>query len=124
MKKNFKNILEVRNSIDKIDEEILDLLLKRKELVVEAVKQKNRDQIVDQVRIDKIIERLKEEGNKRGLPGSLVEKLWLTMIQEFILSIPKPGRKKIWPIRKPAKDRITGSMMGSVTRLADCGRVR
>lgn len=85
MKKNFKNILEVRNSIDKIDAEILDLILKRKELVVEAVKQKNRDQIVDQVRIDKIIERLKEEGNKRGLPGSLVEKLWLTMIQEFIL---------------------------------------
>lgn len=85
MKKNFKNILEVRNSIDKIDEEILDLILKRKELVVEAVKQKNRDQIVDQVRIDKIIERLKEEGNKRGLPESLIEKLWLTMIQEFIL---------------------------------------
>ena len=84
MKKNFKNILEVRNSIDKIDEEILDLILKRKELVVEAVKQKNRDQIVDQVRINKIIERLKEEGNNRGLPGSLVEKLWLTMIQEFI----------------------------------------
>jgi chorismate mutase len=49
------------------------------------VKQKNRDQIVDQVRINKIIEKLKKEGDKRGLPGNLVEKLWLTMIQEFIL---------------------------------------
>ena len=85
MKKNFKNISEVRDLIDKIDEEILDLISKRKELVVEAVKQKNRDQIVDQVRINKIIEKLKKEGDKRGLPGNLVEKLWLTMIQEFIL---------------------------------------
>jgi isochorismate pyruvate lyase len=85
MKKNFKNISEVRDLIDKIDEEILDLILKRKELVVEAVKQKNRDQIVDQVRINKIIEKLKKEGDKKGLPGNLVEKLWLTMIQEFIL---------------------------------------
>ena len=85
MKKKFSNILEVRNSIDKVDEEILDLILKRKELVVEAVKQKNRNQIVDQVRINKIIKKLKKEGDKRGLPGNLVEKLWLTMIQEFIL---------------------------------------
>ena len=85
MKKNFKNISEVRDLIDKIDEEILDLISKRKELVVEAVKQKNRDQIVDQVRINKIIEKVKKEGDKKGLPGNLVEKLWLTMIQEFIL---------------------------------------
>ncbi|MDC3091685.1 chorismate mutase [Rickettsiales bacterium] len=84
MKKNFSNIKEVRNSIDKIDEEILDLISKRKELVIEAVKQKKRDQIVDQVRIDNIIKKLKQEGDKRGLPSNLVEKLWLTMIQEFI----------------------------------------
>ena len=85
MKKKFSNIKEVRNSIDKIDEEILDLISKRKELVVEAVKQKNRDQIVDQVRINNMIDKLKQEGDKKGLPGNLVEKLWLTMIEEFIL---------------------------------------
>ncbi len=83
-KKKYSNINEVRDSIDRIDEQIINLISKRKILVVEAVRLKNRDQIIDQERIERIIKKLNVEAQKKNLPDGLVEKLWRTMIKEFI----------------------------------------
>ena len=44
--KNYNSIHEIREKIDKIDLEILDLILKRKDLVTAVVKLKKRDQII------------------------------------------------------------------------------
>jgi len=83
-KKKYSNINEVRDSIDRIDDQIINLISKRKILVVEAVRLKNRDQIIDQERIERIIKKLNVEAQKKNLPDGLVEKLWRTMIKEFI----------------------------------------
>lgn len=82
--KKFETINEVRELIDSIDDKILNLISERKNLVIEAVKLKSKDQIVDSERIEKIIQKLSKQAVKKKLPDGLVEKLWNTMIQEFI----------------------------------------
>ena len=74
----------IRTKIDEIDLKILNLISERKDLVTEIVKFKNRNQIIDQERISKILESLDAEASKRGIPRALVRKLWEGMIQSFI----------------------------------------
>ncbi len=82
--KKYNSIQDIRDAIDKIDLEIIDLISDRKDLVDEVVKLKNKDQIVDQERIDFILNKLNHEAKKRGIPEQLVEKIWGIMIKTFI----------------------------------------
>ncbi len=74
----------LRIKIDKIDLKILDLISDRQSLVKEVVRYKNRDQIVDEKRIEYILCKLDEEAKKRGIPQELVRELWKSMIKSFI----------------------------------------
>ncbi len=80
----FKNIKEIRLEIDKIDLQILDLISARKDLVTNVVKFKNRNQIIDQKRIDEILNRLDKESKKRNISQLLTRDLWNIMISSFI----------------------------------------
>ena len=82
--KKFKSLEELRKNIDEIDLKILDLIEKRKDLVTEVVKLKKRDQIVDQKRIDFILNKLKVEASNRGLAVGFIEEIWALMIKNFI----------------------------------------
>lgn len=82
--KKYNSIQDIRDEIDKIDLEIIDLISDRKDLVDEVVKLKKKDQIVDQERIDFILNKLNHEAKKRGIPEQLVEKIWGIMIKTFI----------------------------------------
>ena len=82
--KKFESLEELRKNIDEIDLEILDLIEKRKDLVTEVVKLKKRDQIVDQKRIEFILNKLKVEASKRGLAIEFIEEIWTLMIKNFI----------------------------------------
>ena len=82
--KKYNSIQDIRDAIDKIDLEIIDLISDRKDLVDEVVKLKKKDQIVDQERIDFILNKLNREAKKRGIPEQLVEKIWSIMIKTFI----------------------------------------
>ena len=53
-----EKIRNIRTKIDEIDLKILNLISERKDLVTEIVKFKNRNQIIDQERISKILESL------------------------------------------------------------------
>ena len=64
--KKFESLEELRKDIDEIDLKILDLIQKRKDLVTEVVKLKKRDQIVDQKRIEFILNKLRKEALSRG----------------------------------------------------------
>ena len=77
-------INNIRSEIDTIDLKILELISDRKELVTMIVEFKDRDQIIDQERINKILERLDNEAKKRGIPQDLVRNLWKSMIKSFI----------------------------------------
>ena len=82
--KKFESLEELRKDIDEIDLKILDLIQKRKDLVTEVVKLKKRDQIVDQKRIEYILNKLRKEALSRGLDIEFIEEIWTLMIKNFI----------------------------------------
>jgi chorismate mutase len=82
--KKFESLEELRKDIDEIDLKILDLIQKRKDLVTEVVKLKQRDQIVDQKRIEFILNKLRKEALSRGLAIEFIEEIWTLMIKNFI----------------------------------------
>ncbi len=82
--KKFESLEELRKEIDEIDLKILDLIEKRKDLVTEVVKLKKRDQIVDQKRIEFILNKLKVEASNRGLAVEFIGEVWTLMIKNFI----------------------------------------
>ena len=82
--KKFKSLEELRKDIDEIDLKILDLIQRRKDLVTEVVKLKKRDQIVDQKRIEFILNKLRKEALSRGLAVEFIEEIWTLMIKNFI----------------------------------------
>ena len=56
--KKYESLEELRKNIDEIDLKILDLIEKRKDLVTKVVSVKKRDQIIDQKRIEFILNKL------------------------------------------------------------------
>tara|TARA_B100000035_G_scaffold264265_1_gene236246 strand:+ start:2035 stop:2325 length:291 start_codon:yes stop_codon:yes gene_type:complete len=82
--KKIEPLDELRQNIDEIDMKIIDLIEKRKDLVTEVVKLKKRDQIIDQKRIEFILNKLKVEASKRGLAVEFIEEIWSLMIKNFI----------------------------------------
>ena len=84
MKKKFKSIEEVRVQIDKIDEDILNLIFKRQDLVIEAVKHKTKEQIIDEVRIEYIISKLRKKSQLKSISPELIENIWRLMRNNFI----------------------------------------
>ena len=82
--KNIKKIEEIRIDIDKIDIEILSLIEKRKKLVDRVVKLKTKDEIVDQIRIDKILSKIDLEAKKKMLPSEMIRSIWEKMINGCI----------------------------------------
>ena len=82
--KKIESLEELRKDIDEIDLKILDLIQKRKDLVTEVVKLKKRDQIVDQKRIEFILNKLRKEALSRGLAFEFIEEIWTLMIKNFI----------------------------------------
>ena len=69
--KKYNSIQDIRDEIDKIDLKIIDLISERKDLVDEVIKLKKKDQIVDQERIDFILNKLNHEAKKRGILSNL-----------------------------------------------------
>ena len=82
--KKFKSLEEFRKNIDEIDLKILDLIEKRKDLVTKVVSVKKRDQIIDQKRIEFILNKLRVEASNRGLAVEFIEEIWTLMIKNFI----------------------------------------
>jgi len=82
--KKFESLKELRKSIDEIDLKILDLIEKRKDLVTKVVSVKKRDQIIDQKRIEFILNKLRVEASNRGLAVEFIEEIWTLMIKNFI----------------------------------------
>ena len=82
--KKYESLEELRKNIDEIDLKILDLIEKRKDLVTKVVSVKKRDQIIDQKRIEFILNKLRVEASNRGLAVEFIEEVWTLMIKNFI----------------------------------------
>ncbi len=87
-----KNLQDVRKNIDRIDEELILLLLERQGYVRQAGVLKNdANKIVDPERINYIINKMTKKAESLGLDTTLTKNLWTVMIESFI-----QYEKRIW----------------------------
>ena len=76
---------EVRKKIDKIDSQILPLMVKRSQLVNKALSLKTRkSEIVDAKRINQIKKKVENQLKKLGANPKLISDIWISIIKNFI----------------------------------------
>ena len=80
-----KKILIIRKELDKLDNELLNIIKKRSKLVDEVIKNKKfKRDIVDKKRILVILKNIKIKSLKRKIDPIVTNKIWSTMIRAFI----------------------------------------
>ena len=80
-----KKILKIRKELDKLDNELLNIIKKRSKLVDEVIRNKKfKRDIVDKKRILVILKNIKIKSLKRKIDPIVTNKIWSTMIRAFI----------------------------------------
>ena len=76
---------EVRKRIDKIDSQILPLMVKRYQLVNKALSLKKRkSEIVDLKRINQIKKKISKQAKELDANPKLISDIWVSIIKNFI----------------------------------------
>ncbi len=75
---------DVRDQIDGIDKEIIDLLVKRQELSVKIGKRKAKKDIFvrDRRRETEILENLSNIAKEKGVSSTLIKKIYIEILKE------------------------------------------
>ncbi len=81
-----KSIEEIREHIDQIDHEIIELLGKRFGFVKEVVKYKkpDKDSIIAEKRKNKVLQERRNLAMKNGLDPDIIENIYRELIEYFI----------------------------------------
>ena len=80
-----KNILKIRKQLDRLDDDLLDLIKKRTKLVSLILKNKQfKNEIIDKKRISIILKNIKKKSRKKKIDVIVTEKIWKSMIRSFI----------------------------------------
>ena len=80
-----KKILKIRKYLDKLDNKLLDIINKRKELVDVVIKNKKfKKDIVDKKRISIILKNISKKSKQRKIDTRITLKIWKSMIKAFI----------------------------------------
>ena len=81
-----KNKLDIiRNKIDKIDRNLLNIIKNRTQLVKKIIKlKKYKKQIVDKKRIKNVLDNIKKLSIKKKIDPSITQKIWISMIKSYI----------------------------------------
>ena len=80
-----KNLLLIRKKLDKLDNNLLNIIKKRTKLVDQVIKNKKfKKDIVDRKRIKIILKNIKIKSKKRNLDTKITQKIWTSMINAFI----------------------------------------
>mgnify|MGYP001309756977 FL=1 len=80
-----KNILLIRKKLDKLDNNLLNIIKRRTKLVDEVIKNKKfKKDIVDRKRIKIILRNIKIKSKKRNLDTKITQKIWMSMINAYI----------------------------------------
>ena len=85
MKKTHSSLKKVRSEIDKLDDKILPLMVKRSQLVENALELKKlKSQIRDPKRIKVILDKIEKNSEKYDVNKKLLRKIWKSMIECYI----------------------------------------
>ena len=80
-----KNILRIRNKLDKLDIAFLKLIKKRSFLVNQVLKNKKyKKEIIDRKRIKIILKNIKNKSKKNKIDPKITTRIWKSMIKAFI----------------------------------------
>ncbi len=80
-----EDLEEVRENIDRIDNEIIRLITERGGYVVQASAfKKNEDGVRDSKRVEAVIARVRDKAEKYGASPDMVEAVYREMISRFI----------------------------------------
>ena len=94
-KEKIKKMNDVRSSIDRIDDKILPLMVKRSKLVNKALDLKSKsNEIVDRRRIKQILKMIESKSKKMKANPRLIKTIWMNMIQNFIEHERKEFKKR------------------------------
>ena len=76
---------EIREQIDRLDQELVTLLANRQKLIAAAGKVKpSRDTVRDEARIEEVIALVKQQAAKAGLAHEIAEPVWRQLIESSI----------------------------------------
>ena len=82
---NKKKLIIIRNKLDKLDNSLIKLIKKRTNLVKKVLELKeSKKQIVDNVRIKKILTNIRKKSIKNKIDPRITKKIWFNMIRAYI----------------------------------------
>ena len=80
-----KEIIKVRKKLDKLDNNLLNIIKKRTRLVDIVIKNKQfKKDIVDSKRIKIILKNISKKSKRRRIDTKITQKIWKSMISAFI----------------------------------------
>ena len=86
---------KARVEIDKIDEKLLPLIVKRSKMVNIALRSKiKKSQIIDQKRIKSILTKVEKAAKSKSADPNLIKSIWKSMIWNFIDYEKKQFKKR------------------------------
>ena len=80
-----KNIVKIRFKLDKLDNQLLNIIKKRAKLVDLVLKNKKfKKDIVDKKRINLILKNISKKSKFKKIDPKITRKIWKSMISAFI----------------------------------------
>ena len=80
-----KNIIKIRNKLDKLDNSLLNILKRRTNLVNLVLKNKqHKKDIIDRKRIAIILKNISKKSKQKKIDPIVTRKIWISMIRAFI----------------------------------------
>ena len=80
-----KKLSKIRSQLDKLDNSLIKIIKKRTNLVKKVLKLKeNKNQIVDQKRIQSILRNIKKKSLKNNIDPKITNRIWKNMIWAYI----------------------------------------
>tara|TARA_B000000532_G_C18848763_1_gene398518 strand:- start:674 stop:955 length:282 start_codon:yes stop_codon:yes gene_type:complete len=80
-----REIIKVRKKLDKLDNDLLNIIKKRVKLVDIVVKNKKfKKDIIDNKRIRIILKNISKKSKKKKIDTKITQKIWKSMISAFI----------------------------------------
>ena len=88
-------IIKIRKKLDKLDDDLLEIIKKRSRLIDEVIKNKKyKKEIVDKKRITLILKNISKKSKKKKIDTNVTKRIWKSMIQAFINYEFKNFKKK------------------------------
>ncbi len=80
-----KNLLQVRENIDRIDSEIIELIAERGTYVAQAANfKKDEESVKDTNRVEKVIAKVRAKAEECGANADMIETIYREMISKFV----------------------------------------